>query len=183
VLVHAEGADSNEQRSMVTERVRDAFRFRQWGGPADLAAADGKLFSTITLMRATGREQLWPAPPAIAALPGVAGVDVPLFGIPALDDNHPAKLLAEEIDDPEWARPMESRVTQQMSSLAAKNWYQSYVGCRRTICGVVLLYPPGTDVEVGNVADAVAEDLGFSSGAGQSYARDTGTLVTIYLRR
>lgn len=183
VLVHAEGADSNEQRSRVTERVRDAFRFQQWGGTADLATADGKLFSTITLMRAAGREQLWPAPPAIAALPGVAGVEVPLLGIPAIDDAHPAKLLAEEVDDAEWARPMESRVTEQMSSLAPKNWYQSYVGCRSTICGVVLLYPAGTDVDVGNVDDAVAEELGFISGAGQSYERETGTLVTIYLRR
>src|SRR5690606_21893360 len=99
--------DTRQETSLVTLAVRDAMGFRQWGGSAG-ATADGKAFSTISLMRATGREHLWPAPPAIPALPGVAGVDVPLLGIAAIDDANPAKLLAEEADDPDWARPTEA---------------------------------------------------------------------------
>lgn len=184
LLVHAEGADSMTEHGIVAERVRDAAGFQQWGGTSQLASADGKMLSTISLMHASGREPLWPAPPAIPALPGLSGVDIPLLGIAAIDDAHPAKLLADEIDDPAWARPTELRITDRIGALAPKNWYQSHVGCRRNTCGIVLLYPPGTDVDVTKVESDFADALGFTArGTGRSYERDLGTLVTIYLHR
>ena len=183
VLVHAEGADSRRQQSLVTERVRDAVGFQQWGGSSVGPSPDGRVFSMISLMRAEGREQLWPAPPSVPAVPGVAGLDVPLLGISAIDNTHPAKILGEEADDPAWSRPAESRISNQVATLAPKSWYQSHVGCRSNTCGVVLLYPPGTDVDVQKVENDFAEALGFKAGGGRSYERDSGTLVTIYQRR
>jgi hypothetical protein len=137
----------------------------------------------IGLMRATGRAQLWPAPPTISALPGEAGVEIPLTGFAAIDQGHPAQLLATETDNPEWSRPMESRVIAEVAESAPAGWYQSFVECRRTTCGVVLLYPPDTNVDVERVDGQVAEVLGLRSGRGRSYQRQTGTLVTLYLHR
>jgi hypothetical protein len=183
LLVHADGSDASRQQSVVTELVRDAVGFQQWGGTAGLATHDGKAFSTIGLMRAVGREQLWPAPPGIPALPGVAGVEIPLLGISAIDNGHPAKRLAEETDNPSWARAMESRVINAVSASAPESWYQSFVECRSTTCGVVLLYPPETNVDVRGLEAAVAEVLGLMTAGGRSYQRETGTLVTLYLNR
>jgi hypothetical protein len=184
LLVHAVGADNRRQQSVVSGLLSEAVAFQQWAGTAPIGAtADGKVFSMIGLMRATGREQLWPAPPTISALPGEAGVEIPLTGFAAIDQGHPAQLLATETDNPEWSRPMESRVIAEVAASAPAGWYQSSVECRRTTCGVVLLYPPDTNVDVERVEGHVAEELGLRSGRGRSYQRQTGTLVTLYLHR
>jgi hypothetical protein len=78
---------------------------------------------------------------------------------------------------------MESRVIAEVAESAPAGWYQSFVECRRTTCGVVLLYPPDTNVDVERVVGQVAEVLGLRSGRGRSYQLQTGTLVTLYLHR
>jgi hypothetical protein len=113
----------------------------------------------------------WPTVPAV---PGVAGFNIqvcPDFRV-CLSD-----LLAEQADDPGWARPMEARIFSEMSRLMSDGLAQVHVVCRQTVCGVLL---PSSSTDRRNLFEIgrqVADELGFA----QHSIADRSDFQVLYL--
>jgi hypothetical protein len=182
VLVFADETDYREQREAINELAGSLrnLGFRQWGVSMSVTT-DGKSIATIGLMHHAERAQLNERP-TISALPSMNGLDIPLYGNDGVDDLHPARRLAAEVDDPSWSQTMESRVLDETAAaLGSEGIVRLEAECRTTTCGVVFRYPPGTVSDVGGLEGELAEALGFERSELRSYPSQDGTLVAIYL--
>jgi hypothetical protein len=182
MLVFADWTDYQGQLvGELVEALRTTLGFKKWG-LSTATSDDGRLVATIGLMRAADREQFWSPPPTVSALPNVSGFDLPLQGIPQLDADHPATLLSAQADDPDWARPMESRVIADIAAvLASEDALQIEARCRSTACGIALRLPASFAREMDGLEDQFAEALGFGRGRLLRYSTDAGIVAAIYL--
>jgi len=104
--------------------------------------------------------------------------------IPDTWDNHPARRLASEPDDPGWSRPMENRIVSEIQRREGFAVLSLEVVCRSSICGLVFA---SKDVRSSNgnynrFGSSLAERLGFASHYGGTSARSGGIAYTyIYL--
>jgi hypothetical protein len=185
LLVFEDGGQYRQQQALVTDlsnSLKDELGFRMWGLNAS-GPEDGPHVATIALMRATGRDQFQPQRPVLSAVPGTSGFDIPLTGMARFDNAHPAKLLGDEIDDPAWSRPMESRVTSETAvALNSEGVSRFEVRCRSTMCGIALRFPPGSEPQIDGLENELADTLGFERGLARRYPNPSGMMVTIYLR-
>ena len=113
--------------------------------------------------------------PVVPALPGVNGFPIKVcpYFTACLSDR-----LANEEDDPDWARSMESRLLAEVARHAAGGLSQVHVVCRRTTCGVLLPSAAGTtrpDIE--QLKAQLAPALGFVA----SRSAELGDFQAIYL--
>lgn len=113
------------------------------------------------------------------ALPGLAGFDVP-----DIFDTSPAHQLADEPDDPSWARGMEGQVLSTIASLIDFPVNSMHAVCRTKTCGLVLSYR-SSDHSISNYnyyAQELADELGFSGfHAGVTMPRSGNAYMSIYV--
>lgn len=100
-----------------------------------------------------------PAWPRIPALPGVSGFEIQQCGD---IQNCLSDRLAAERDDAEWARPMESRIYNALSTHARSGMGQVHVVCRQSIYGVLLpSYSEDNRQNALQLGSDIAGELGF----------------------
>jgi len=119
------------------------------------------------------RDPTWPR---IAAVPGVAGFEIQRCPRSQCISDW----LAEETDDPAWARPMEARIMAALGGSAERGLAQIFVVCREASCGVVLPPDSGSPVpELIRAGQALSDTFGFSHHS----VADRSGFQAIYLTR
>lgn len=116
---------------------------------------------------------------SMPALPDLYGFDIPDFS-----ERQPAKRLANEPDNPAWARAMEGRILDEMQFLLELPVFTVHAVCRSSMCGVLFAYT--NDAHHGGnynyYAEELADRLGFSGYHGGHTRRRDGTgFTSIYL--
>ena len=98
----------------------------------------------------------------VPALPGIAGFEVRDFG--DFVRLNPRKRLFDESDDPEWSRPTENRIYNELQRLVDFPVVTLHVVCRSSTCGLVYSFP-SSNLRGDNYnyyAEQLADALGFS---------------------
>jgi hypothetical protein len=109
--------------------------------------------------------------------------DLPGFEIRDLSENSPANRLANEPDNPAWARAMEGRILEEVSNRLDFPVNMLHAVCRSTMCGVLFAYSTAshTGANRNEFAQRVADSLQFSGYlAGETLGGLTG-FTYIYL--
>jgi hypothetical protein len=151
-------ADIEEIRMRMLASIAEEFRASI---EADIERSLSPYDPNAAWLGEVGRYRLDPAWPTIPVLPGVSGFEIQQCPHSrCLSDR-----LAEEPDDPAWARPMESRILAELPRHAERGLSQLFVVCRQRTCGVLLpaLEDTASRLDLSRTASALATDLGFAN--------------------
>ncbi len=113
--------------------------------------------------------------PALPNLPG--------FEIPDPFEDNLARRLANEPDDPAWARTMEGRALEEVANLLDFPVTSLHAVCRSTMCGVLFTYSTAshTGGNRNRLAQRLADALGFSGYQAGETLRGPTDFTYIYL--
>jgi hypothetical protein len=114
------------------------------------------------------------------ALPGFPGFYMPPMPV----DRHPRATLFEEPDNPQWSRPMESRILSESAAIIDFPIYTLHAVCRTSICGVIYVYDNAAwhGGTYNRYAEQLADELGFAGfHAGVSMNPRGSSFMIIYM--
>jgi hypothetical protein len=164
IVTGEQSSESCDELSRFTETTGVRVGFAE-GVEVDEAACERMLrFSTGAMM---------------PALPGLAG-----FEVRDIVDSSPSHRLANEADDPSWARGMEGQVLNTIASLIDFPVTTIHAVCRTTTCGLVFAYRSSEHSErnYNFFAQQLADELGFTGyHGGVNMPRSGNWYMTIYL--